>query len=245
VVVERTAGEFLEATVLREQDGHLRLQTTNGAESLRVAPTDVYSIEQPASKLEPGSYAICGIQRLLWSGCKVLKTTNSSVVIETLDHDRLTLAPERVLQATELTRMNIKEQFERHKRRKAFLRRLAEAKGPAAPSGWRAAPRERVVARRRGDWFTARVHELEDDGIRVRFKGHAVPEKLALRDVIPEPPYKYHFKRGDFALLRPKAAADPWIYVRVRAAPDELKVEDATGRLTHVDDTAVIPMPSP
>jgi hypothetical protein len=138
--------------------------------------------------------------------------------------------------------MNIEHLFVRSERQQQFLRDLQQAGRPQAPVGWRPSPRERVVARRGDDWYTARVHELEDDGVRVRWRGQANIEKVANRDLVPEPPYRSGLQRGDFAMVRPRADSEPWTYVRVRAVTDDFKVEDVKGEVTHVNKTALVPI---
>ena len=245
VVVERTAGEFLEATVLTEQKEHLRLQTVNGAESLRVSRTDVYPLSQRHLASGATAYAICELGRLSWSACRVTSRVGNQANVVTPEGKEFSITREQVLQATALTRMNIEDLFARAKRRQQFQQDLTRARDPRAPVGWRVSANERVVAKRQGDWFTARVVEIEDDGVRVRFKGHSVLEKIDMDHVIPEPPYRVALKRGDFALLRPRAAAEAWVYVRVRVSTDDLKVEDVNGHVTQVNYTSLIPLVAP
>ncbi len=242
VIFEKTAGEFLEATVLREQGEHLRVQTADGAQSLEVSRMDVYAISSAQPSTTPGSYAICGVERFAWLGCKVERVKNNEVVVLTADLEHHTLPRGRVLEATPLTRMNIEHSFARNQRRREFLVALHEAGRPRAPEGWTPSPRERVVARRNDDWFGAKIHELEDDGARVQWRGDGIVEKVGKGDLLPEPPYPGPLKRGDFAMLRPHADSEPWVYVRVRANTEQYKVEDVKGDVLQVGKVSLIPI---
>lgn len=245
VVVERSAGEFIEATVLEVQGDYLRLQSADGAHSLRVPRTNVYSLSETPSETAQGEYAICGVERLLWIGCKVLGATrNQTAVITTTAHEKQ-LPRRRVLSATELTRMNVRHAFARLERRTQFLKDLKQAGSPHPPQGWRPGPRERVIARRDNDWYAATVHEIEDDGARVRWRDNLNIDKIEAGDLIPEPPYRTAPKRGEFALMRPRAESEPWVYVKIRATTDEFKVEDVKGDILHVGATALVPMTHP
>src|SRR6187551_1985353 len=211
VVVERTAGIFVEATVLEEQGEHLRLQSADGSQSMRVSKTSVYSLTLPVTETTPGQYAICAVQRLVWAGCKVLSEQANEIAVVTAASEHHRLTRRQVLRATELTRMNVKQAFAKAERRAHFLQELSAAGLPAAPTGWRPSPRERVIAKRQNDWYAARVHELEDDGVRVSWQDNQNTEKVGKDELIPEPPYPELLERGQFALMRPRVESEPWV----------------------------------
>lgn len=242
VIVERTAGNFMEATVLEEQGEHLRLQSADGSQSLRASKTSVYSLAPPITEATPGEYAICAVQRLVWKGCKIISAKANEVTVITAQGERYHLARPKVLRAGELTRMNVKQTFARAELRAQFLRELSQAGAPLAPPGWRPGPRERVIAKRQNDWYAARVHELEEDGVRVSWQDTLSTEKVRSDELIPEPPYPGTLTRGQFALMRPRAESEPWVYVKVRTASDPYKVEDIKGDVSHVGHTALIPL---
>jgi len=244
VIVERTAGNFIEATVLEEQGEHLRLQSADGSQSLRVSKTSVYSLSTPSTESMPGQFAICAVQRLVWKGCKVLSVQANQVAVVTAQADQYRLRPSEVLRASELTRMNVKQTFAKAEERAHFLHELSLAGVPLAPSDWRPSARERVIAKRGNDWYAARVHEIEEDGVRVSWQDNATTEKVANDEIIPEPPYPAHPTRGQFALMRPRVESEPWVYVKVRAASDAYKVEDIKGEVSHVGHTALVPLTS-
>ena len=138
--------------------------------------------------------------------------------------------------------MNVKQAFAKAERRAHFLHELRAAGLPAAPTGWRPSPRERVIAKRQNDWYAARVHELEDDGVRVSWQDSQDTEKVGNDELIPEPPYPELLERGQFALMRPRVESEPWVYVKVRAAGDVYKVEDIKGEVSHAAQTALVPL---
>lgn len=242
VIVERTAGNFMEATVLEEQGEHLRLQSADGSQSLRASKTSVYSLSPPVTEATPGEFAICSVQRLVWKGCKILSARANEVSVLTAQAEQYRLSRPKVLRASELTRMNVKQTFAKAERRAQFLRELNQAGVPLAPPGWRPGPRERVIAKRQNDWYAARVHELEEDGVRVSWQDTLNTEKVGSDELIPEPPYPATVTRGQFALMRPRVESEPWVYVKVRAASAPYKVEDIKGDVSHVDHTALIPL---
>ena len=242
VVVERTAGNFIEATVLEDQGEHLRLQSADGSQSLRVSKTSVYSLARPVTETKPGAFAICAVQRLVWKGCKVLSAPASDVAVVTAQAEQYRLARSEVLRASELTRMNVEQTFAKAELRAQFLRELGQAGVPIAPPGWRPSPRERVIAKRQNDWYAARVSELEEDGVRVSWQDNPNTEKVANDELIPEPPYPGSLTRGQFALMRPRVESEPWVYVKVRATSSDYKVEDVKGQISHVGQTALVPL---
>ncbi len=242
VIVERTAGNFIEATVLEEQGEHLRLQSADGSHSLRASKTSVYSLSPPITEATPGEFAICAVQRLVWKGCKVLSAQANEVAVVTAQAQQYRLAQTEVLRAGELTRMNVKQTFAKAELRARFLRELRLAGTPLAPPGWRPGPRERVIAKRQNDWYAARVHEIEEDGVRVSWQDNPNTEKVGSDELIPEPPYPGQLTRGQFALMRPRVESEPWVYVKVRAASGDYKVEDIKGETSHVGHTALIPL---
>ncbi|HEU5073120.1 MAG TPA: hypothetical protein VFU02_03090, partial [Polyangiaceae bacterium] len=174
--------------------------------------------------------------------CKVLSARTNEVTVVTAQAEQYRLTRAEVLRASELTRMNVKQTFAKAERRAQFRRELSLAGVPLAPPGWRPSPRERVIAKRRDDWYAARVHELEEDGVRVSWQDNPNTEKVANDELIPEPPYPKTLTRGQFALMRPRVESEPWVYVKIRATSDEYKVEDIKGEISHVGHTALVPL---
>ena len=161
VIVERTAGNFMEATVLEEQGEHLRLQSADGSQSLRASKTSVYSLSPPVTEATPGEFAICSVQRLVWKGCTILSAQANEISVVTAQAEQYRLSRPKVLRASELTRMNVKQTFAKAERRAQFLRELNQAGVPLAPPGWRPGPRERVIAKRQNDRSEEHTSELQ------------------------------------------------------------------------------------
>lgn len=246
VVFEKVAGEFLEGTVLERNGDRLRVQTHDGHASLNLTAEDVYSLSRPHLETAPGRFAVCGTGAKRWQGCRVESSQPGRVSVLTLDGAKHTLATDRVLSLSSLSQMNVQRAFERAAKQRRFESDLTQAGAPVAPEGWTPHAGERVIALRKGEWYTAHVHEFEKDGaIRVRFRSDGEIEKLERASIIPEPPYRQAIERGDFALLRPKAESRPWIAVRVRGVETEeaeFKVQDVNDQIYDATSTALVPL---
>jgi hypothetical protein len=227
VVVERRAAEFVEARVLQVLDGRLKLQTVPDRVGVTVAAGDAYPIAAP--RAEPSEIGVCRVGPAAWSGCK-LQSTAGELRAALPDGSQRRIQAKDVVSVSELTRMNIQSRFGRAGARREFERAAERAGRPRSPKGWTPGGGERVVARRDTAWFSATVHEIEDDGVRVRFRADDGETKLDFLDVVPEPPHATKLERGAFALRRPASPAEAWVTVRVKSARRAgLVVEDANG----------------
>ncbi len=243
VVVEARAGEFYEATLLEVSSENLRVQAADG-ESKLVAHADAYAIGAKASKGKLGSsgFAICPRAERLWVPCRIQSRSGPEWLALGLDGKTFRVAAKDVLRPTALTQLNIKSRFQKADARAAFLAAAAKFGAPARPKGWVPRGEERVLARTSDGWYAARIHEIEEDGFRVRLRGDNRETKVGREDVVPEPPYPVTFARGDFALMRPLTETEPWIVVQVKTAQPELTVLDVHGELHKVEARYLVPM---
>jgi hypothetical protein len=84
---------------------------------------------------------------------------------------------------------------------------------------------------------------LEEGGVRVLFQGSDHPEAVPPNSVVPMPPYPRTVSRGDFALARPKSAAEPWLRVRVEAlGPEEAVVIGEDGERQRFEARELVPL---
>jgi hypothetical protein len=84
---------------------------------------------------------------------------------------------------------------------------------------------------------------LEDGGVRVLFEGTDRAEAVPASHVVPVPPYTRSFSRGDFALIRPRSATEPWERVRVEAiGPDEAVVVGEDGERRRWEARQLVPV---
>jgi hypothetical protein len=57
------------------------------------------------------------------------------------------------------------------------------------------------------------------------------------------PPYTRSASRGDFALVRPKSATEPWVRVRIEAiGPEEAVVIDDAGERRRFELRQLVPL---
>jgi hypothetical protein len=84
---------------------------------------------------------------------------------------------------------------------------------------------------------------LEDGGVRVLFEGTDRAEAVPASHVVPMPPYTRSFTRGDFALIRPRSATEPWARVRVEAiGPEEAVVVGDDGERKRYEARQLVPV---
>jgi hypothetical protein len=84
---------------------------------------------------------------------------------------------------------------------------------------------------------------LEDGGVRVVFEGTDRAEAVPGSYVVPMPPYTRSFSLGDFALVRPKSATEPWARVRIEAiGPEEAVVVDDAGERQRFEARQLVPL---
>jgi hypothetical protein len=243
VVVEASAAEFFEARVIEVATGELRVQAVAGGESRRVVPSDVYRLTTPASV--PTGFAICRGAPSRWIGCRIDSVDDARVRAVDLQGNSLTLASGDVLVPNAVTELNLRHAFRESDRRIGFERDVERAGRPHAPRGWRPSPQERVLARDGRAWYSARIHEIEDERLHVRWQTDERITELGYADVVPEPPYPTPPERGAIVLVRPNVIAQAWAPMRVKTTGAEIGVEDAAGarKTVSLRDVVVLSRP--
>lgn len=242
VVVESRAAEFHEARVLATEREHLRLELLAKRESVSVAVGDVYRLPPPPAKPESNSYAICHVEEA-WLGCKVLRSANDALSVLTLSGTTIELEPSALLLPSALTELNLRQAFSRADTRLRFLQEAERAGQPLAPSGFRPQAHSRVIVRRAGAWYSAVAQEVDHDAVYVTFADSAARDRVSADEVIPEPPWPNPPARGEFALVRPPAPAEPWPTLRVASVADrEFHVAGPLGDERVVTHRDLVPL---
>jgi hypothetical protein len=243
VVVEPSAAEFFEARVIEIGPNELRVQAVSGGESRRVAPSDVHRITALTSP--PKGIAICRKAPAVWIGCRVDEVRERRVSAVDLAGAPLSISTDDVLAPSGVTELNLRHAFRGSERRIEFEAAVARAGSPSAPRGWRPSPRERVLARDGRGWYSARIHEIEDERLHVRWQTDERISELTYADVVPEPPYPGTAARGAIVLVRPSLAAQAWAPMRVQMSGADLVVEDGRGAKKTVAARDVVPLARP
>jgi hypothetical protein len=243
VVVEQAAAQFYEAQVLEVAADLLRVQTTNGQQSMTVAVGDAYRLPPPPAAYQPGQYVICSHQPQRWTACRFERMHGELVVAASVDGKTHRLDQQQVLAPTAVTALNLRRHFERAEHRAEFVRAVETAGAPQGSPGWRASQNERVLGYRDGAWYSATVHELDDDVVYVKWRGDGRVAELAPQHVVPEPPYQPGPCRGGYALARPASAAEPWQPVRVEGVrEDVIAVVDVDGKRRSLPARDLVPL---
>lgn len=244
VVVERAAAEFFQGRVLSVNGGSLKVQTTEDGEPVVVASSDAYRVPPSPHAFVAGDPAICRESEARWVACRVQRTVGDTLEMDLGAKEGRVVEAEHVLAPNPVTLLNLKRYFEAVESRLRFEETARAAGDPARPPGWLPEPGEPVIARRDGDWYSARVLQaLEHRGVRVVWESDEHPESLAADAVVPAPPGQRLAARGEFAMIRPKAPAMPWERVRVDATgPDEAVVVGIDGQRRRVGIRRLIPL---
>ncbi|MBN1605033.1 MAG: hypothetical protein JW940_00285, partial [Polyangiaceae bacterium] len=245
VVVEQTAATFFEARVLEAKGESLRLQTHDG-ELVSAQMGDVYRLPGPAAGLRPGLLAICRTEPRQWTGCRVESVSERTVAVSDASGRHMELARNQVLLPTAVTLLNLEHRFDLVRQQADFELAFRRAGRPMPPAGWRPSLDEKVVARLGSEWFTAKIHEITDDGLYVRWAVDGQITEVAREDVVPQPAPRGAIARGSYALARPASPAKPWRPVRVLAGTDDaLTITDAAGHELPARARDIIPLPNP
>ncbi|MCA9626408.1 MAG: hypothetical protein KC766_02025 [Myxococcales bacterium] len=254
VLVEPSAGVFFEARVLALENNAgtpaLKLQRSDG-ELLSVDAADVYRLPgsettSPPSEADPlpaGRLAVCELRGHQWVGCRVKSRLDAGYRVEDYGGEERSITAGKIIVPSELTRMNLDQRFRLADARRGFDKAAAAAGQPAAPKGFNPGYKERVVARRGDEWFSAHIVRFHDDGaFRVRWMSDNRENDVQKSDVIPEPPYPKPPKRGGFVLLKPHVQSLPWARWRVVSVRPQLVLEDGNGVQTTSDRRQVVPL---
>ncbi|MCA9641534.1 MAG: hypothetical protein KC492_12600 [Myxococcales bacterium] len=254
VLVEPNAGDFFEARVLGLEPAagiqSLKLQRSDG-EITTADAVDVYKLPDEsaaaaASKqpgLAPGRLVICEVAHQRWVGCRIKTVSEDGYQIEDFGGEEHRISLKKLMLPSELTRMNLEQRFKIGDRRRAFEREAARAGQPAPPPGFSPGFKERVIAKRGDEWFSAHIVRFHDDGaFRVRWMADDRENDVAKVEVIPEPPYQQPPKRGGFVLLKPNVQSLPWARWRVVSVRPELVLQNAAGEQSQSSRREVVPL---
>ncbi len=243
IVIEQTAAEFYEARVLSARGQALEVQTVEGGDFRHVQTSDAYLLPPPAHQFRAGDLAICASRPAHWEPCRITRLDGSRIDAVDARDRTLHLARPSVLAPTAFTRLDLQRYFERTHRRRAFSRAAAAAGRPIAPRGWRPEPHQHVLALHDSRWYSATIHEVDDDVLRVRWRADSRISGLPWDSVVPAPPEKRAIHRGDFVLARPTSLALPWQPVRVIAVgADGVEVSDIDGDHRTLRPSDVMPL---
>lgn len=243
IVIEQTAAEFFEARVLSVEGQTLQVQTSDGGEFRHVQTSDAYLLPPAPHSFSGGDLAICSPRPDHWQPCRVQRVRAERIDAVDGTGSALHLPRSRVLAPTALTRLDLRRYFERTHRRQAFSRAAAAAGRPAPPKGWRPQPHEHILALHDARWYSATIHEIDDDALRVRWRADSRVSELPYDSVVPAPPYNHELHRGDFVLARPTSLAAPWRAVEVVAAnANAVQVADIDGDHRTLRPADVVPL---
>jgi hypothetical protein len=176
--------------------------------------------------------------------CRIKRTSGDRFEVDLGSAEERVLDAQRVLAPSAVTVLNLKRYFEAVESRRRFEETARAAGAPARPPAWLPDPGEPVIARREGDWYSARViAPLEHRGVRVVWESDEHPESLPADAVVPAPPGQRLAARGEFAMVRPKSPSMPWERVRVDATgPEEAVVVGIDGQRRRIGIRRLIPL---
>jgi len=243
VVVEQTAADFFEGRVLSVESSTLKLQRSDSGEVIQVGQADVYRLGVARWQAPPDSLGICELEPHRWQSCKVLRAEPNGFVVADTARIEHHLEPSRILEPTGLSAMNIRRRFDESGRRRAFEGAVSSAGQPRRVTGWTVAPHRLVLAERDGKWQGARVVEVDDERVTVRWDGQKELTDLPRSAVMPQPPACGLPAHGDRALRRPGGFGAPWKPVLVVGVDGaEVTIEDIDRKRFVVDLRELCPL---
>jgi hypothetical protein len=244
VVVEQAAAEFFEGRVLAVQGDQLRVQAAGGNDSLKIAASDVYRLPPEPRELLPNAFVICE-RAEAWLPCRVQQRTGDTIRLSVATGESFELPCERVLVPSALTELNLKRYFARKEGELSFARSALLAGSPRPEPGWHPSVHERLLAKLGTEWFTGYVRELGDETALLALSGGQRSATLPLSALSAEPPSAFtpELRHGDFVLLRPATASEPWARWQVRAIDGpEIKLLDAAGAQRSASVRDIVPL---
>ncbi len=244
VLVEQAAAEFFEGRVLAVVGEQLRVQATGGNDSSNVVASDVYRLPPEPRELVVNALVICG-RAETWMPCRVQKIAAEAISVSAATGEAFQLTREHVLVPSALTELNLKRYFARKEVELSFARSAQRAGSPRPEAGWHPGLRERVLVQLGADWFTGYVHELGDDNAVITLNAGQRSATVPMSALAAEPPSALtaELRHGDFVLLRPETASEPWARWQVRAVDGtEIKLIDAGGALHSASVRDVLPL---
>jgi hypothetical protein len=244
VVVERASADFFQARVLSVSDATIRVQTSEDGEPVVVSRSDAYRVPPSSHAFSVSDPAICAERAAHWSPCRISKEDPGGYAVLLDTGAELHLDRMAVLAPSGVTALNVVRHFETTEAHRRFDTEARAAGSPARPAGWIPERREPVIAGHHGDWFSAHVAELlEDGGVRVVWDGEDRSEAVPGDRVVPVPPASRGQPRTGFALTRPATVSQPWERVRIEAiGPDQAVVVGVDGAKRRIEVRGLVPL---
>ncbi len=229
--------------MLAVQAQSLQVQTTEGGDFRHVQASDAYQLPPTAHTFHAGDLAICSPRAGHWEPCRIRSAQGAGIDAVDGDGGALHLTDSKVLAPTALTLLDLQRYFELARQRLAFSKAAAAAGRPMAPRSWHPEPHEQVLALHDSRWYSATIHEIDDDVLRVRWRADSRISELPYDAVVPSPPYSHGLHRGDFVLARPTSLAMPWQPAKVvGASTDSVDVSDIDGERRTLRPADVVPL---
>ena len=244
MVVERASAEFFQARVLSVLDATIRVQTSEDGEPVVVSRSDAYRVPPPNHVFSVSDPGICAERSAHWSPCRISREDRDGFTVLLDTGAELHLDRTAVLAPSGVTALNIVRHFDTTEARRRFDIEARAAGSPVRPPGWIPERREPVIAGHHGEWFSAHVAELlEDGGVRVVWDGEDRSEAVPGDRVVPAPPVSRGQPRTGFALSRPLTVSQPWERVRIEAiGPDQAVVVGVDGAKRRLEVRGLVPL---
>ncbi len=216
VVVERAAASFAEARVVDATPQLLRAQTVLEGQSIELTPGEAYRLPPETATTLQGTLGICGDERGGWFACRVLSRAPLELRIEDDQGSVMTVARERSLEPSGVTKLNLQRYFAQLEQRRSFERAVQQAGAPRQPRGFRLHVGSEVLFSRDRVWSSGRVEQAKHHRVQLRL-ANGDQYEFDEKAVAPAPPNCGVAARGELALLRPFGPAAAWTAVRVTA----------------------------
>ncbi len=241
VLVEQTAAEFFEGRVLSVEGSALKVQGLLLGDVRSVARADVQPLGGGVVNPTSG-FGICRVATQAWAGCRVLAADAARLSVELADGTKRELAAQDVLSASELSRLNISQRFQRQASERGFVEE-ARRQSPRVPASYRVAAQANLLARAQDGYYAVKVRELVEAGAYVTWPDGRPPSRVDAADLAPLPPYHLELRPGEFVLLTPLAPTEAWPVGRIEQAYEgRVTGRRADGEPFDAPTRAVVPL---
>ncbi len=263
VVIENTSAAFVEGKIVSVVRDHAQIQLVPSGELADQLIADVYvpstsdappvtpatsrgagdaTLQRSPVPLHEGSFAVCQMSDARWRGCRIEAVAARVRVVDD-EATSAQLAWHDILAPTPVTELNVRQRFDRNAKRRLFRDGARSAGRPRAPSNWRPAINERIIATRDGVWVGAQVKDIKKGYVRVQWDGDRRVGDASSADVAPQPPIEFAPMAGTFVLVRPAAGGRAWSVMRVESAGTvNLVLSDELGDRHEMTTRDVLPL---
>lgn len=232
VVAKWMQNSYYEGKVESVSDAKIKVKWLDGSNPTDVDLTEVFALPKAGEKpdVKSGDIVLAKIGTgSYWNGAEIESVDGEVYKVKADGGQSSNVSAEKIIKIPADVAANFKQKSETND----FLK-LAQAKKPSAPVGFKPKEGEKVLGEwAANSWYQAKVEKINGDKATLAWEDGTKPSEISLSKVLPMPAGKSEMpKDGQYLLVKPESGSK-WIYAQTVSVKDgniEIKLADGKTR---------------